>query len=164
MAGELTIFGDVTVGGCVPSVAAPIVAALAELQAKLAGALALQAKLGLHPPSLQANLNACGALLTALQAAIAIGMPGVDFQLAAVATLIAQLQAKIAALIGLPFGVAGVLAAEYVGDTAAFGSTVTSAMGHGILGGSQYDQMFALVFAARAAASINAMKGVFLHT
>jgi hypothetical protein len=165
MSGNLTIMGEVTVGAALPVIGLPIAAVIAELQAKLAGALALQIHLGLHPPSLAANLDACAKLIAALNAMIALHMPYLDIQIAAVAALILQLQGKLAVLLGLGqlLATAGVLAAVYEGDTRTFGPTVTSALGSGILGGTGIDEMYAVVLSARASVSITALKGVFIH-
>jgi hypothetical protein len=155
----------VTIGAAVPTIGVPIAVVIAELQAKLAGALALQVQLRLRPPSLTANLDACAKLIAALNAMIELQLPYLDIQIAAVAALILQLQAKLAVLLGLGdlLATAGVLAATYEGDTHSMGGTITSAMGPGILGGRGIDECYAVILAARASVSVAALKGVFIH-
>jgi hypothetical protein len=128
----LTNLGSLTIGQCVPLLAAAsghldasivigsrasaelslkIGPVLASLNAKLASAIKLQTSLTVTPPSLTAQLDAAQKLVVALQAAISLGLPGVSFQLAAVAKLIASIQADLAAL-ALDVDYAALLAIE----------------------------------------------------
>jgi hypothetical protein len=165
MSGQLTVMGEVSVGACVPSIFAPIAAVTASLQAKLAGLIALKARLTITPPSIDGNIKAALALLANLRLMLTLRLPGVDFQLAAIVALVESINLQLGILLG--FGTlaatAGVLAATYEGDTKSFGSTVTGALGPGILGGNGFDEMYAVILAARAGVSIGALKGVFIH-
>jgi hypothetical protein len=138
---------------------------LADLEAQLAAAIALQVRLGITPPTIAVQLEIAIALVAALRAAIALGLPGVDFQIAACATLILRLRAEIAVLAGLnvAFGTAGVQAYVYDGSAASFGPTVASTVGPGLPGGAPSDHVDALVLATSVPAVWAAMGKVFVQ-
>jgi hypothetical protein len=87
--------GSLTLGDTIPTGSVAIGAAVADLQAQITGALAAQAYLSIHPPSVAGNLQIAESIVAGLQ----ISGPTVDFQVAAIAGLIAELQAKIAVLL-----------------------------------------------------------------
>jgi len=165
MSGTLTVFGEMTIGAVVPYFGAAVAAMVGDLQTRLAGAVKLKAALTVTPPTLLAKIALCEQLLVVLRASLSLGLPGVNFQITAVGTLIAQLEAELTALIGIGnfFATGGVLAAAYSGDTKSMGPTITAQLGGGILGGQSIDQCYAVILAARAGASIQALQGVFIH-
>jgi hypothetical protein len=163
MAGNLTYLGQYTVGGCIPASGALYAAIVAELQARLTAALALQAGLTLTPPTLVAQIEIVGQLLVALKAALELGLPGVDFQVSACAELIADLEARIALLLGFPLGVAGVEAYIYDGDAGSFGPAVAGTVGTGLPNGRASDHVNALVLATSIPATWAALGEVFLQ-
>ena len=162
MAGNLTFFGEVTIGACLPIANGMFAAVVAQLQAQLAGAVALSAQLKVRPPTLAAQLDVAIALVAALRAGIVLGLPGIDFQVTACATLIASLEAKIAVLAGFPLGTAGVFAYAYDGSASSYGPTVGSVVGSGLPGGRADDHINALIFATSIPATWAALGGVFI--
>lgn len=103
----LTYLGSLTIGAAIPALLAAqlsITAAfgplLAELNAKLAGYVALALKIGIKPPSLFASIDLAAKIAASLNAALAAGFtpPSIDFSASAVAALIAELQIKIGLL------------------------------------------------------------------
>ncbi len=121
------IAGQLTVGQCSPNFASLVAQALAELNAKLAGALALQASITVTPPTMAASLQAAVALVAALEAQIALsislGLPEVSVDLTVMLSVVAELNASIAVLIGLAqvMAVAGVAAVTYTGQAQNYG-------------------------------------------
>lgn len=165
MSGQLTIMGEVSVGAIVPAIFAPIAAVTASLQARFAGLLKLQARLSVTPPSIGENITAVGKLLANLKLMLTLNLPGIDFQVAAIAALMSSIEAQLAALLGFSelAATGGILAAAYEGTTASMAPTIGAAFTAGSLGGSTVDACYALILAARATASIGALKGVFIH-
>lgn len=162
MAGELTYLGSVTIGDCLPTFAGIYAGVLADLQAKLAGLLELQARLTLTPPTLALNLDMAIQMVANLTASIELGLPGIDFQLTAVAALIASINVDLAVLLGISIalGTAGVYAYSYDGDVASFPSACVAA---GLPEGAQpSDHMNAIVLVATVPAVWAAMGQVFL--
>jgi hypothetical protein len=106
----LAYSGKITIGGLCPLVVSASALLIADLQARVTGLLALQARLTVTPPTLALNITLVTQLLAQLQAALAIGLPGVDFQLTAVAALLVSLEAQLALLLQLQalFGAPGV--------------------------------------------------------
>jgi hypothetical protein len=109
--------GSFDLGSCVPmaltaqaGISASVNLVLPEIQAKLAGALEVQAFLALNPPSLTADLEAAVALVAQLEALITLGLPSAALDLSAMLALIAELQVSIGSLtaqlsFALSFGV-----------------------------------------------------------
>jgi phage tail protein X len=129
MAEGLELVGELTIAGLCPLVVEANAAVLAELQAKLAGCLSLQASLTVTPPTLAANLELATQLVASLTAAIEVGLPGVDFQLTVVAALIASIQGQLEALLALQALMgATVIVWEYGGPASALGPALTSAL------------------------------------
>jgi hypothetical protein len=108
----LTYVGSLSLGQCVPlalaasaQLSASIGIVLPKLQAELAGLLALQANLTIHPPSIAANIDVVLQLLAGLQTSLTLGLPGIDFQIAAVLELVAKIQVDLGSLsASLSFG------------------------------------------------------------
>lgn len=128
MAAEL--IGQVSVGQCVPATAALVAQMTAELNAKIAGILALQAQVTVTPPTLAASLEAAVALVAALEAQIALslslGLPEVSVDLTVVASVLAELNASLAALVTLTLamGTSGVYVITHQGDASTHGPEV----------------------------------------
>lgn len=118
------LVGNVSIGQCVPTTASLVAAAVADFQAKLQGALAIQAAIAITPPTLAASLAAALDLVASLQAAIAIGLPGVEIDLSAMLAVIADLNASLAVLLGLNIvlGTAGVYVFTHNGAEQTYGA------------------------------------------
>lgn len=162
MAGTLTFLGEVTIGGVLVSAGALYAKMVADLQTQLDAAILLQARLTLHPPTLSAQIDIVVKLLANLRAALVLGLPGVDFQLSACATAIAALRARLSFLLGLPLGVAGVMAYVYDGTANSFGPTVGTTVGQGLPGGRADDHVNALVFVTSIPGTWAALGEVFI--
>lgn len=125
--GTLRYRGQISIAGLCPIVVECNALILAELQAKLAGVLALSVQLSITPPTLAANLDIAVELVAALTASIEIGLPGIDFQIAAVAALVAQLQLNLALLLSLDVLLGATLMAyTWEGPANELGPAVTS--------------------------------------
>jgi len=124
------LVGQVSVGQCVPTTASLVATSVAELSAKIAGALALQAQITLTPPTLATQITSVAALLASLEAQLAIsislGLPEVSVDLTVMLAVLAELQASLAALAALTvtLGTAGVYVIVHNGDAATHGSEV----------------------------------------
>jgi hypothetical protein len=169
--------GELTIGGCVPLALAAkaqldlaLGVELPSLQARLAGLLALQARLSLTPPSLAASLDLALKLVAALQASIALGLPGISFQLQAAAALIAQIEldlgklqgsAAFAASLGLLLGAPGVFAYVYHGQVGHVGSELQTEINAAPPGGSPIAQADALLLLTAMPATWTSMEAVF---
>lgn len=124
------LIGQLSVGQCVPTTASMVATLLADFNAKLAGALQLQASVTLTPPTLAASLEAALALVAALQAQIALsislGLPEVSVDLTVMLSVIADLNASIAGLLTLQvaLGTAGVYVIKHEGPSETHGPDV----------------------------------------
>ncbi len=178
----LTYLGSLTIGVAIPvllsaqlSITAAFGPLLVELNAKLAGYLALAVKIGIKPPSLFASIDLAAKIAASLSAALAVGFtpPSIDFSASAVAVLIADLQIKIGLLnaalnLALQLGslnaTAGVHAFVYEGTIAG----LPAAMGtiSGSTGLPTGTVVYAQIFMADAsvAATKTALKTVFVST
>jgi len=163
MAGNLTFFGEVTVGGCIPSAGALFAAMVADLQAQLNAQVALLARLKVRPPSLLAQIDLVTKLLATLRGAVHLNLPGVDFQVKAVGQAIAALKARIALLARYPLGVAGVMAYAYGGTASSFGETVNTTVGPGLPGGHPTDHVNAIILATSIPATWAALGELFIQ-
>jgi hypothetical protein len=124
----LTYVGQYNIGTMCPITVTATAGIIAELNARLAGMLALS----ITPPSISLTvlLNGALALRAALQAALTVQLPGVGFQLAATAQLIAKLDAQIALLAQFSaiLAGAGVMVFEHDGPANQLGPSLTSAL------------------------------------
>jgi hypothetical protein len=124
------IAGQITVGQCSPNFASLVAQAMAELNAKLAGALQLQASITITPPTMAASLQTAVALVAALEAQIALsislGLPEVSVDLTVMLSVVAEINASLAVLIGLSelMAVAGVAVITHTGTAGSHGSEV----------------------------------------
>lgn len=142
--GTLTFLGQVTLGVYLPlllalslQVNASLAALVPQLSARLAGYLALSAKIAIKPPSLLASIDLAGKIVASLNAALSTGFvpPSVDFTGSLLVGLIAQLQAQLTglqALLSLALQVKGLTAAGgfssflYQGPLSDLGARITA--------------------------------------
>lgn len=173
----LTSMGQLTLGDSVPvalsasaELAASVNLMLPEVNAKIAGLVALQASLTLTPPSLAGNLQVALDLVASLQASLSLGLPGLDFQLTAVAALLAELNVFLGALLAkldlalslqATLGTPGIFAYQYIGPVGTAGNELQVRLAGGLPGGSPADTCYGWFFIATDAGAINAAKGVF---
>ncbi len=117
------IVGNVSIGQCIPTTASLAAQALAKLQADLSGALALQAAIGITPPTIAGSISAALQLAAELQASLELGLPGINVDLSAMLAVIADLNAQLAILLALSLtlGTAGVYVLTHSGDSPTFG-------------------------------------------
>lgn len=99
-------------------------AVLAELQAKMLGALKAQLNMSIHPPSLSGSIEVAAKFLANAQ--LAITGPSVVVNFSAVAALLAEIQAALGVLLAIQvlFGSSGtgIALVTLEGNTANFGS------------------------------------------
>lgn len=156
--------GSLSIGDLCPLVVSAHAATFAELNAKLAGLLELQAKLTITPPSIAGSITIVANLLAGLQAAVTLGLPGVDFQLAAVAAAMVSINASLSILLSLQvtFGAAGVFVYSYEGAVGAFGGELNAALAAGFPGaGGPLQGCNALVLGTVTPATWTAMAAFF---
>lgn len=124
------LIGQVSIGQVVPTTASLVATAMAEVNAKLAGALALSAAITLTPPSLTGSITSAAALLASLEAQLALslslGLPAVSVDVTTMLAVIGELNASLAALLALTvtLGTAGVYVLTHEGDAATHGAEV----------------------------------------
>ncbi len=137
--------GGFTVGECLPiavtakaGIDASVRIVLPSLEAKLAGALEVQAAITVSPPTLAVQLQAAIDLAAELQASIDLGLPGISVDLAAMASIIAEIQVELGSIqaqvalsasLGVTLGGAGVHLISQEGTLGSFGSDVGTAAG-----------------------------------
>lgn len=112
---------------------------IAELKARLKGAIALSASLNITIPTVALSLVACLELLAALEAALEIGLPDFTFQLRAIAKATAALEARLALLLkfSLSMSGGGAYVYTYDGPGSGLGPSLTSALASGWPGGAR---------------------------
>lgn len=121
------LVANVSVGQCVPTMAALIAQMTAELTGKLQGFLSIQAALTISPPALGAQLDGALSLVAQIQGQLAAGLtvapPGVNLSIAATAAAVAELSASLAALLALTvtLGTAGVSVIVHEGAASTHG-------------------------------------------
>jgi len=166
MSDTLTYLGEDTIAVWLPGVIGPLIAAQADLQARITALLGFSATVGLdlsHLITLSANI------LANLQAGLALGLqaPSLTVQINLVASLTLALQLQLQLILDL-FGLlanAGVHAYAYDGTAAGFGPEATAAMAAGLPGGGGPTQHInALVLATSIGATWTAMSAVFRVT
>lgn len=122
------LIGQLSVGQCVPTTASLVAQAMVELNAKIAGILAIQASLTITPPSLGLQLTAALNLVAALEAQIALGLtlelPAIQVDLTVMLSVLADLNASLAALLALSLalGTAGVYVIKQSGASRTYGT------------------------------------------
>jgi hypothetical protein len=120
-----TLVGSFNAGVLCPDVSLSIGLAGAQLEANLNAALAVQASIGITPPTLAVQLTAMLAAMAsiqaALQAGIALGLPGVSISVSVAAELVAKAElalGNLSILIGL-LGGPSMFVYSYSGGTVA---------------------------------------------
>ncbi len=146
--------GDLSIAGFVPFLGTVQGVALTQLNAKLAGLVAAQARLTITPPSFSAGLVTAAQITVNLGLAIQANLPTVSFQLSLLATLIAALEAQLA-LINLNLS-AGVFAYRYDGRADGLYE-----FGNVIPGGVAAAPISALLVGTQNPAAWTTMKAVF---
>ena len=130
-----TLVGSLNAGLLCPEIMLSIGFAAPQLQASLTAALAIQASVGITPPTLvvqlQAMVTAIAQIEAALTAGIALGLPGVSISVSAAAELV--LQARLALgnltiLIGLLNGPAMFVYQYSGGDVATLGTDLAAGL------------------------------------
>lgn len=166
MSDVLTALGILTVGQAVPGMSileaiarAKDLELKAELQGKLAGALAVTAALTIPPLP---TVRVVAAAKVAAQLAINPQFSLPSLQLAANVSLIASLRAKLGfTLPDFHLGTAGVAAYTYSGQVGAFGPKLQGALGGGLPGGQSDDACYGVVLTATAPQAIAALAQLF---
>lgn len=122
----VTILGERTVGECVPSSLAVNARLLADLQARLQGAIALQARLAITPPSLDASITAAVKMLANMR--LSVALPGASLNFLAIVKVIGELTVRVqeALSLNIAFGTGGVMALAYAGQSGAMGGELNS--------------------------------------
>lgn len=111
---------------------------IAELRARLNGAIALSAHLSIHLPSIAGSIQIIIALLLTLEAAVEVGLPGVTFQLEAIADALADLTAKLELLLKFTLSMSGggIFVYTWSGPGNELGPALTSELSSGWPGGA----------------------------
>jgi hypothetical protein len=161
----LTYAGSVPIGAMCPLVVSAQAATLANVQARIAGLIALQARVNLQPPSVNASITAVAAIGAQLQAAaqLHVAFPAPTLQLAALAALVATLEASIAVLLQLQglFG-ASAYAWTFTGTGPELGPALAAELATGWPDGKPpVLPAYAVVLAATSSADVNALKAFF---
>lgn len=165
--GDFAYVGSMSVGGAIPLAAtaqaqldASLGVLLAEMQAKLTGAIEAHAQLVITPPSLSAGFTAAMDLVANLQALIDLGLPSASINLEAALAVIAELRVKLGVL-----EAAASFAAELSGILASAGVyvwTYSGAPGGLVPGWSgPGGNVWAVILAAGAGATQGALKATF---
>lgn len=111
-------------------------AMIAELQAKLAGALKAQLSLTINPPSIGASIQVAVKALLALQ--LSLTGPSIVLNFSAVAALMAQVGAALSALLEIQAlfgGGAGFALVEFEGSVDGFGADLSALIASGAVPG-----------------------------
>jgi hypothetical protein len=163
-----TYLGGGSVGAFMPTTIAALAGAeaavalpIADVQAKISGAIAASASIAIQPPSLD--------LAAALQAAASL--PGVSVDVSAMTTLATSLGVELGALqaalelvlaLKLPFATAGIHAYELQGQVGQMGSDLGGQLSAGVPGGSGPSQLgTAVVLVAADNGAIQAIQALF---
>jgi hypothetical protein len=153
MSGTVNVIGELDVGGIFPSAFGLFGALQGDVNARLAGVLAMAAQLSIQLPSVAAALEALAAIEVQLTSA------GVGLNVAIQADVIASLRAQLNLILKFLSAMGGAKAEvfTYSGDAASFGGACNGEVGGGIQGGSPSDQCQALVIMTRYPAFMEAL-------
>jgi hypothetical protein len=171
----VSYLGALTLGQCVPlalaagaQIDAAVAFSLPDIQAKLTGALFVQAQLAISPPSLAASLSATQQMVANLQLMINLPTPPIVPDFTAMLAVIAELGAQLAAIsaqvafvasFAAILGTPGVFAYKYEGAVGSMGNQLQAVLGGGLPGGTGPGQpVYSLVFVATDAGAIAAMQ------
>lgn len=161
----VTFVGSLDIESCVPGMIAPLVAAQADVQAKLSAMIAFSLKLGLPALSISAQLELAAQITASLNAALEIGLtpPTIQAQLAIVLSVIALLKLELQIFLDL-FALlanAGVNVYHYNGQVGSFGAGMTTELAAGFPGGAPTDLCDILVLGTQLSATWSAMSVIF---
>jgi hypothetical protein len=134
----VTLLGQYNIGTLCPVCVDATAGIIANLNARLAGMLAIS----ISPPSvlLTDQLATALALKSAIVAALALHLPGASFSAAAAAALVAKVNAQLSALLAFQALLtgAGVMVFSYSGPGSGLGPALTSTVGGGWPDGSPF--------------------------
>lgn len=158
MVDTLTYVGELTIGAAIPGVADALIAAEADLNARLSALIAFQATVSLD---LSAQIGLAASISAALHAALE--PPSLSLQIDLVTALIAQLEIQLAVIAHLfdLFANAGLHVYAYTGRADGIGPLLTTALTAGLPGGAAGDFTTALVLATTVGVTASAMGEVF---
>jgi len=153
---SVEVLGEVSVGGMFPSLTGVLVSAQTDVDAMLAGALAMAAQLDIQLPSVDAALAAAAQIIADLK------LGGVRLSVNVQAALIADLKARLKVIVKLlgALGSAKAEAFKYHGTAAGFGNACNGEVGGGIMGGLPSDECQALVLVTRYPAFFDDLYGI----
>lgn len=158
---SLVYLGSVSLATAVPLAFEVDAATIPKLEAEVAGLVAAQADLNLHPPSITASLALAQQLVAGIQAAIALGVeePSLSVQLAALAALLVTVEADLAVAVSLQTALAagGVHLYAYTGPANGLGPSIPDHFP----GGAPTDAANALIFATTTPATWAQMQLLF---
>jgi len=162
MTDTLTFVGEETIEGVLPGVVAPLVAAEADLDAKIAAYASFQ-PVAVLP--MTAQLEIAQNIVVGFQECISLGIepPSLAVQISLVADALAAARLQLAgieALFGL-LATAGVDLYAYSGTAAGAGAQITTAWASGLPGGIGSEPINALILATRLSATWAAIGEVF---
>ena len=142
----VTYVGGMTLGDAMPGVVGPLVAALGDVQAKIAACASFA--VSITPPSITADIQANAQILANLQLALSVGIepPSIEAQFAIMADAVMLLQAQLQVFQNL----FDLLRAElhvyaYSGQCDALGGEFTTELAAGVPGGAGTDLANALL-------------------
>lgn len=149
MSDVLTPIGELTLTELMPGVVAPLIAAQADLQARITALLGFSATVGLDMSGL---ITLSAGILANLEAGLALGLqaPSLSVQINAVAALTLAIQAQLQLILDLLnlLG-ASVSAWAYDGTAGGFGAALDGAFAGGISGGGAAQHVNALILATQ---------------
>jgi hypothetical protein len=166
MSDVLTYIGEETIEALIPGVVGPLLAAEADLQAKITALLSFSATVSLD---ISAQIELAGQILASLQLALSLGIqaPSLDVQINIMAALLVAIRLQLQLILDL-FALlanAGVHAYAYDGTAAGFGPTVTTALTAGLPGGGgPGEHINALILATSVGLTWSAMAQIFRTT
>lgn len=164
MSDVLTPIGDLTLTEVMPGVIGPLVAAEADLQARITSLLSFSATVGLDMSGL---ITLSAGILANLQAGLSLGLqaPSLSVQINAVVALTAAIQAQLQLIQDL-FDLLGasVSAWAYDGTAGGFGAAIDGEFAGGISGGGAGQHVNALILATQYPAVWTTLGQIFRTT
>jgi hypothetical protein len=157
----VSVIGEIELGAAIPGAVAALALAIPDLEAKIAALVAFK------PPSIsfEADLEMALAMVANLKTMIRLGIkpPSIEAQIQIMLSLLAALQANLAAIAAFK----AVLSAKafvygFEGPTSAFGTELQNEIGSGFPGFPASEQTHALVLGTTTQAAYSAMAKVFV--
>jgi hypothetical protein len=160
-----TYVGELTLEVALPGVVAPLVAAMADAQAKVDAMAAFALQLGLPPIPIFAQLTIAEEIVASLTVALQLGIepPNLSAQLSIALAALAQLEAYLAIFTNLfsLLAVGGIFVYAIDNATNAVGAELTTALAAGFPGHGATDHANVLVLGTVSGASWSAMQVIF---